>query len=372
MIESKMTAAPRSETINLLYIDDDLAFGRLVQKRLERAGYAVMTVATGDEGLATMAKVPVDAVALDHYMPDRDGLATLALIRALPDPPPVIYVTATNEGRVAVAALKAGAADYVVKDVQDDFVELLDVAVRAAMASTKLRRERDMADTEMREARHRFEALAAERQLLMREVNHRVGNSLQLVAAFLHMQSATADPEIRAELNEANRRVLAIAQVHRRLYASDDVKTVALAQYLTGLVEDIRASADGEGLDGPLSLRADDVDVDPDSAVTIGIIVTELVINAIKYAYPGGTGPIRVSMQQNGGDALRLTVEDDGTGETGVGASSRTGIGKIIINSMASKLNAQVDYEFGDSGTRAVVSFATPKPERASENIVRL
>jgi two-component sensor histidine kinase len=249
-----------------------------------------------------------------------------------------------------------------VKDIQGEFYDLLDEALRSAIESNAVRRAKIVAEREIVEARDRFEALAAERQVLMREVNHRVGNSLQLVAAFLHMQATSSTPETRAALAEANRRVLAIAQVHRRLYSSDDVKTVALHQYLGGLVEDIRQSADAEGTAAQLVLRADEVDIDPDSAVTIGIIVTELVINAMKYAYPGGHGPIRVLLSRIDADHCVLTVEDEGVGKTEGAPRSRTGIGRSIIKAMASKLAATVDYDTEGPGTRATMAFKTSGP----------
>lgn len=338
----------------LLYIDDDPALGRFVQRQLQRQGYEVHLVSGAAEGLARLSEGGVDAVALDHYMPGQDGLTTLDEIAALPDPPPVIFVTGTSESRIAVSALKAGAADYVVKDIGGEFVELLDAAVRSAMARVKLRREKEAADQEIRLARDRFEALAAERQVLLREVNHRVGNSLQLVAAFLHMQAlSSSTAETRAALAEANRRVLAIAQVHRRLYASDDVKSVALNSYLDGLIDDIRQSTDAEGIGDLLSLESDSLMIDADNAVTIGVIVTELVINAMKYAYPHGRGPIRVRLRaQNGSPDHVLSVEDDGVGK-GEQVASSTGIGKTIIQAMASKLGTTVTYDFAGSGTRA-------------------
>lgn len=220
--------------IRLLYVDDDPALARLVQKGLERRGFVVEPVGDGTAGLARLAAERFDVVALDHYMPGQDGLATLEAIRALPDPPPVIYVTGTQESSVAVAALKAGAADYVVKTVGGEFVHLLAAAIEQAMQGMRLRRAKEAAEAEVRAARDRFEALAAERALLMREVNHRVGNSLQIIAALLHLQSsASPSPDVKSALAGANRRVMAVAQVHRRLYTSDGVQSVALDQYST-------------------------------------------------------------------------------------------------------------------------------------------
>ncbi len=354
--------------LRLLYIDDDPALARLVRRRFERRGYAVEVAATGENGAARAAQGGVDVVALDHTMPGQDGLATLAQIRALPDPPPVVYVTATGESSVAVAALKAGAADYVVKDV-GGFGDLLDAAVAAAIEGARLRRQALRAEQEVRDARDRFEALAAEREMLLREVNHRVGNSLQLVAAFLHMQAASAGGEIRDALAEANRRVLAVAQVHRRLYASDDVTTVALHHYLEGLVEDLRQSTVTDGTADGLSLCCDAIEVDPDAAVTVGVIVTELVINAVKYAYPDGRGPIRVTLDRPEAGRCRLRVEDDGVGG-GLGPATGprgSGIGRSIIKAMATKLSATVeDHRASGRGTRVEVEFALVPREPAA------
>lgn len=353
----------------LLYIDDDPGLCRFVQRQMGRLGHAVEVATDSEAGLARVAAGGFDAVALDHYMPGRDGLDVLDAIRALPDPPPVVFVTGTSESRIAISALKAGATDYVVKDVGGEFIELLEAAVRSAVAGVTLRRGKEAADRAVVEARDRFEALAAERQVLMREVNHRVGNSLQLVAAFLHLQAnGSASAETKEALNEANRRVLAIAQVHRRLYTSDSVNTVTLDSYLSALIDDISESSDAEAAPAQLSVEAVPLTIDADSAVTIGVIVTELVINALKYAYPGGTGPVRVRLEAEGAERrYRLVVEDDGVGKGDEGAHrtgpASSGIGRTIIKAMASKLNATVEYDAADNGTRAVMGFALPEPK---------
>lgn len=343
------------DPIRLLYIDDDPAFANLVRRQFERQGHVVETATSGEEGLARFTAGSFDVVALDHYMPGRDGLETLAAIRAEPDPPPVVYVTGSQEGRVAIAALKAGAADYVIKDIGSDFLPLLQAAIEGAMADARLRREKEAAEAEVRAARDRFEALAAERAMLLREVNHRVGNSLQLVCSFLHMQlSSIEDTEAGAALTAAHGRVLAVAQIHKRLYTSDDVRSVSLDQYLRALAADIEASSTGAA-GGWLSLAADPVTIDPDRAVAVGVIVTELILNAMKYAYPGGTGPVRLVLREKGGSRIQLSVEDDGVGSPPSPAS--TGVGRLIIDAMAEKLGASTLHDTAHSGTRVVLQF---------------
>jgi two-component sensor histidine kinase len=343
----------------VLYIDDDPGLARLVQKGLERRGFVVETLTDGAAGLTRLEAGDIDVVALDHYMPGRDGLETLSAIRERPNPPPVVYVTGTQETSVAIAALKAGASDYVLKSAEGEFIALLAASVEQAMQSVRLRRAKEHAEEELRASRDRFEALAAERALLMREVNHRVGNSLQIIAALLHLQSsASANEDVKSALAGANRRVMAVAQVHRRLYTSDDVQSVALDQYLKALVDDLRSSSEhGDG--NSLTLEAEPVELDPDKAVAVGVVVTELVLNATKHAYPDGKGPIRVRLRSAAEGRVLLSVEDDGIGRShGTEAGPRSqGLGRMIVKAMATKLNAEWGQDDTHPGMRVTLQF---------------
>ncbi|MGI8526445.1 MAG: sensor histidine kinase [Pseudolabrys sp.] len=342
---------------NVLYIDDDDGLRKLVERSLAREGVRVVSAADGESGIKAMAAEKFDAIALDHYMPGLDGLATLERIHRVPNHPPVILVTGAQDSRIAVAALKAGAFDYVTKDAQGEFIPLLFAAIQGAVESMRLRRFKEAAEIEVREARDRFEALAAERALLMREVNHRVGNSLQLIASLLTLQSnAAPSKDVKAALADATGRVLAVAQLHRRLYTSDDVQQVSVDQYLTGLVEDLRRSAESNQL-AQLTIAVEPVNIHPDRAVAIGVIVNELVTNGLKYAYPGSKGPIRVKLAADGATAATVSVEDDGIGYVEPVGSASTGLGQRIVKAMTAKLNGSIIHDKKHKGTRIAVSF---------------
>jgi len=340
----------------LLYIDDDETLARLVDRGLTRIGLEVVHAASGPAGLERLKEGGIDVVALDQYMPGLDGLETLEQIRAIPDAPPVVFVTASLDSQIAVTALKAGAADYLVKDARGDFIPLLQVAVTGALRRAELERARAEAEAEIHASRDRFAALAAERGLLLREVNHRVGNSLQIIASLLHLQaSSSPQEEVKAALTNAMGRVAAVAQVHRRLYTSHDLKSVLLNQYLDALLEDLRRSAEGNKM-SRLTLQAEAMELDPDRAVAIGIIVNELVMNAVKYAYPDGAGPIHVELRCDGSDVV-LSISDDGVGLNGKSDPRSTGMGQRIVSAMAAKLEASVERDPAHAGTRIVVRF---------------
>jgi len=336
----------------ILYIDDDAGIRRLVGRAMERRGYRMTLAESGAEGVEHATAEQFDLIAVDHYMPGMDGLETLERLRLLPDTPPVVYVTGSDEGRIAVAALKAGAADYVVKTIGEDFFDLLDAAFDQVGARAALHRAKVAAEADLRASNARLEALLA-------EVNHRVANSLQLVSAMVSLQAgALADPVAREALADTQRRIQAIAQVHRRLYTSNDVENVDMQEYLGALVDELADTWSSEAQPRALSLAAEPIRLATDRAVSLGVIVTELVTNACKYAYPNGPGEVRVALTRTAEGEFLLAVEDDGCGMPADAAPRGTGLGTKLIRAMAQSLQSIVEYDRTHNGVRATLRAA--------------
>jgi two-component sensor histidine kinase/CheY-like chemotaxis protein len=343
--------ARQAKAPTILYIEDDEGLRRLVGRDLARAGYEVTAVGTCAEGLRLLGETQFDVIALDHYLAGETGLDMLPAIATLPEAPPVIYVTGSDEGRIAIAALKAGAVDYVVKDVGGEFLALLRASVAQALDQVETRRQKEAAERAVVEARDRAE-------MLLREVNHRVGNSLQLVSAFVHLQSsALPDGRARDMMRETEARILAIAQIHRRLYTSDDVRTVDMVEYLSGLAEELESSLRSADRPHRIALAIQPTKIATDRAVSLGVIVAELVTNAFKYAYPRGVeGEVRVKLSRSGAN-LSLAVEDDGVGAPEDDTPRGTGLGQKIIRTMAAGIQSQVERDLAHRGTRIVLDF---------------
>ncbi len=337
----------------ILYIDDDDGLRRLVEKLLARRGHSVATAASGRAGVELARTEQFDLIAVDHYMPDQDGLATLAALRQLPDPPPIVYVTGSEESSVAVAALKAGAADYVVKSTGGEFVDLLENAFVHAIELYRLRADKAAVEDALRVSNARLESL-------LKEVNHRVSNSLQMVSAFVHLQAkALPDESARMALEDTERRIQAIAQVHRRLYTSDDVDSVAMDEYLAALVEELEDTWSTSTAPRPIKLVAEQLRLHPDKAVSLGVIVNELVSNACKYAYGDDVaGEVRVRFGRSDGDHFHLIVEDDGIGLTPGAAPRGSGLGSRLVLAMAKSLASNLDYDPAHRGVRATLRAA--------------
>jgi two-component sensor histidine kinase len=354
-----VTVSPEPAGVRVLYIDDDVALCRLVTKVLERRGFAVATAHDGASGVERAGAEDFDVIAVDHYMPGLLGLQAVEQLKARGVEAPVVYVTGSDEIQVAVAALRAGAADYVIKSGSEDFPTLLISALEQAMHRVALERGKEAAESALRAANERLEAIVIRQAALLREVNHRVANSLQLVASLVHMQAgALKDEGARAALQDTQARIGAIMQVHRRLYTSDDVEFVDMGDYLEGLVAELEQSVSA-GQERPIRITADPVRLQTDKAVSLGVVVTELVTNALKYAYPpGASGEVRIALRrQENGSGLTLVVEDDGRGMNHGEGPHGTGLGQKVVAAMARSLDSRVEFDPAHRGVRALLSF---------------
>jgi two-component sensor histidine kinase/CHASE3 domain sensor protein len=209
-------------------------------------------------------------------------------------------------------------------------------------------------------------ALARERaELLLSEVNHRVANSLQLVAALVHMQSKTVtDESAQAALKETEGRIHAISQIHKSLYTSSDVTSVALNDYLGVMLDNLGVAMRNDGHTARLTSMLEPVSLPTDQSISLGVVATELVTNAFKYAYPAGqSGDIRVVLRKLPEERAELVVQDDGVGLGGAVRSGSTGLGSKIIAAMAAALKTNVEYINRTPGTAARLVFSiAPSP----------
>ena len=195
------------------------------------------------------------------------------------------------------------------------------------------------------------ERLLLQKDYLLKEVSHRTLNSLQLVSTFLSIQAdAIGDRTLSAHLNEAQRRVMAVALVHRRLYSDERIEMVDLSRYLDDLCAEICESMDSAWRE-QISLLLAPIIVSADKAVKIGLILTELVINANKYAYGGAPGPIAIVLEQHR-NRFRLIVADSGVGRAG----SREGFGSRMLGAMVNSLAGELEESSNDPGLRLIVT----------------
>jgi two-component sensor histidine kinase len=197
--------------------------------------------------------------------------------------------------------------------------------------------------------------LLREKDVLLQELHHRVANSLQIIASVL-MQSArkVQSEETRIHLVDAHQRVMSVAALQKQL-AVTRLGDVELRPYFTALCESIGASMISDPEQVSLDVTTDDSMTTADTSVSLGLIVTELVINALKHAFPNNCpGRISVDYHRRGAN-WTLSVNDDGVGISENPDDARPGLGTGIVQALATQLGAQVDIVSKGSGTKVSI-----------------
>ena len=198
--------------------------------------------------------------------------------------------------------------------------------------------------------------LVREKQLLLHEIQHRVANSLQIIASVL-LQSArkVQSNETREHLRDAHNRVMSIAMLQKHL-SSTAIEDVGLKYYFRDLCASIGASMIGDPGRLVLTTEVDDSIVDSDTSVSLGLVVTELVINALKHAFPGRAqrGNIKVGFKSEG-TAWTLVVADDGIGMPKNENDRKPGLGTGIVEALANQMGATVMISDQAPGTKVSV-----------------
>jgi len=192
--------------------------------------------------------------------------------------------------------------------------------------------------------------LLNERGILLQEMQHRVANSLQIIASVLLLKARTVtSEETRLHLRDAHDRVMSVAAVQNLLQTS--LGDVEIGPYLTKLCGSLATSMIGESRPLDIQVRADAVTVNSHEAVSLGLIVTELVINALKHAFPDDRGGHVDVIYTGGAPGWSLTVSDNGVGRDKAKVTTKGGLGTVIVDSLAKQLGAIVVISDETPGT---------------------
>ena len=220
--------------------------------------------------------------------------------------------------------------------------------------------------TDRRAVEEQVQELLREKDMLLQEMQHRVANSLQIIASILLMKARTVQSEeTRLQLEDAHQRVMSVAAVQQHLQVSGRGATIEIGNYLTKLCETLAQSMIGDSRPISLKVEADAGTVVSHQAVSIGLIVTELVMNALKHAFPGEKKDAAILVSYKVSDTdWKLTISDNGGGKPDLSASEKKGgLGTSLVKSLAKQLDAGVETVSDAHGTAVTITHATFKTQ---------
>ena len=288
----------------ILCIDDDPLVREVFAEYLTKTGFDVETAVDGVEGVhAFRSRVP-DLVLCDLRMPGVDGLQVVSELHRMDTGIPIVVVSGTALIHDAVEALKNGAWDFVTKPVRD--LEVLGHVIETTFERAKLIRENERyrkhleeevqrrtraLQNEIAERRRTEDQLKQsleEKDALLKEVHHRVKNNLQVISSLLRLQQQYIDdPGASQAFSDSQNRVRAMALVHDLLYRSAEVSRISAREYLSGIVNALMSSESGAA-SVKSDIQIDDLELKIDVAIPCGLVLNELITNALRHAFPTG------------------------------------------------------------------------------------
>ena len=208
-------------------------------------------------------------------------------------------------------------------------------------------------------AAEQLKASLSEKEVLLKEIHHRVKNNLQIISSLLFLQSRKSEDEtVRQSLTESQNRVRSMALVHEQLYQSADLAQIDFAQYTRRLVENLGGAFGAAQRGIKTTIVATDIYFGIDTAIPCGLILNELVSNAFKYAFPSGDGGhIAITIEPIDNDKIRLQVEDTGIGFPSDVDIEHTGsLGIRLVTSLTRQLNGNIEFSSA-GGARVTIEF---------------
>lgn len=364
----------------ILTIDDDESVRLSIANYLEDSGYEVLQAANGSEGLDIFRQEEPDVILLDLRMPEMDGLSVLKTLGQEAPQTPVIVVSGTGSFEDVIATVRLGSWDYIPKPITDlsdlensiertrERARLLvenerykeDLERKIDERTEELQRMNKMLSEEIA-ARKKSEQLVraslAEKEVMLKEIHHRVKNNLQVISSLLSLQSGyTEDIEASNLLRECQHRVRSMSMLHEKLYRSEDLSRIDMKEYALTLINFLLRSYSANEQIKP-DFEINNIHLSIDSAIPCGLIINELVSNALRHAYPDKQeGTLNISMNKIN-DRICLQVSDNGIGmpEEFIIGSTKT-LGLILVDTLARQLNGSVEVHT-DHGTTVQITF---------------
>ncbi len=334
----------------VLIVDDQIDSLKWLYEVLLQNGYKTLLANSGELALQSVTTIQPDIILLDVAMPGLNGFEVCRRLKAKPQTAliPVIFMSAMDTDE-KLEAFRVGGVDFVHKPFSEAEVVL---RVGAHWELVKLRRGlQDEVDQRTRE----LNSALKDKDFLMKELQHRVKNHLALTTSLLTITEATSEGDPAAEvLEKARSRVLALATVYDLLYRSEHLNNLDFSRHVERILEPWRDNLP-KGV--TLDQQVLPVLLPTEQLIPLGLIVTELVTNAIKYAFPSHRAGVITTRLVREGTHLKLTVSDNGVGDPAVG--QHHGLGWELVESLSRQLKG--DWTTcSDQGMCVEVWFPAP------------
>ncbi len=356
----------------VLVIDDDPYMYNVLADFLKEAGYKVLLATQEKTVYEITAATPPDIILLDINLPGVTGFEIAAKLKAKQATRsiPVIFMSVRTDAKDKVRAFDLGAVDYITKPINlEEAAARINthLTIRSlqksleennARLSREITERKKVADA-LRKSEEQIKISLKEKEVLLKEIHHRVKNNLQIINSLLNLQSRSAkDKESQDIFEKCKNRIDSIALVHEKLYQSEDLANVNFGEYVNTLTARLFDAYSSRLPAVDLKTDVAPISLDVNKAIPCALLINELVMNAIKHGFPHGRkGEIAVALKISDKDKVSLAVADNGVGLPGNFAidNPRT-LGMQIIKGLVGQLHGALNVE-KSGGTKFTIEF---------------
>ena len=348
--------------LNVLIVEDSDDDALLLVRELEHSGYDLyyLRVDTPEAMHAALEKQEWDVILSDYVLPSFSGTRALKVMQDSGMDVSFIIVSGNIGKDVAVELMKAGAHDYIMKSNLSRLVPVVERELREA----GIRSERREYDIQIKQS-------LQEKELLLREIHHRVKNNMQIISSLLRLQSRYVTDEKYLEMfKDSQNRIMSMALVHEKLYDSNDLTRINIKNYINDLVGNLLESYRMDKNITIMDASIDDVALGIDAAIPCGLIISELVSNSLKHAFPDNTGGgIRISLSRTD-DTVKLIISDNGIGlPEAVDFRNTESLGLRLVTILTeNQLNGEINLN-RNNGTEFNITFKGGKEDERFTDI---
>ena len=362
------------DLVNILLVDDDARNLDVLESILSCPDYRLFRARTADEALLALIAEEFAVIVMDVRMPDVSGyeLAQLIKQRKRTQHIPILFLTAYyREDDDVLQGYGAGAVDYLSKPVNP-----LILKSKVAVFVDLFRKTRALAtmnramEAEIEERLKQLKASLREKDILLKEVHHRVKNNLQVISSLIDLQAdRLPDPAMRTLFRDTRDRVRSMALVHEKLYQSADLAHTELGAYIRNVMKELFQAHGEVSSRVRLHMELEPVFLPIDMAIPCGLILNELATNSLKHAFVGREqGSIEIQLTSVRNESVRLRFQDDGRGlPPGFDFQSAELLGLRLIRMLSKQLRGELKVHNG-SGSTFELSFHIQDPHIGSSS----
>jgi two-component sensor histidine kinase/CheY-like chemotaxis protein len=370
--------------IKVLLIEENDADIHLINNMLNETKntcFQIMNCKTLNDGIIQLNNNDFNVILLDLCLPDIPGIDPFIKLYEQEKKIPIIILTGLEDEENGIKAIQNGAQDYLVKGQSNDFIaRSIQYSIERKNTEEKLKnyqlhleeivknrtiqlenviKKLELEIIDHKKSEDQLKSAVQEKEVLLQEVHHRVKNNMQIISSLLSLQAMHVnDEEMIDLLRDSQNRIRSMAMVHEKLYMSNDLSNINMAEYIKKLVLTIFDSYSTKKSQIMPLLELDDILMNIETGIPCGIIINELVSNSLKYAFPeDNEGSIFVGLKDKG-DQYELTVSDDGVGipkNINLDETPET-LGLMLVNSLINQLNGSLELN-QDYKTEFIINF---------------